>query len=178
MAIDRAVDSSFLDGGLNNIAAAIRDKTGKSDFLAFPDDFVTEISGITGGGGGYFSYGTFATTDDIESNIVLTHDMGIKPKYFYMISINYTGTYLVRLLSISTKTNGNIEMYFTKPGSSSISVIKVSDDSSSNTGNTSIWYYINYNENIITLKQNAFSNTYGIGKNCEFFWMAFGGFTI
>lgn len=178
MSIDRAVDSSFLDGGLNNIAGAIRDKTGKSDFLAFPDDFVTEISGITGGGGGYFSCGTFATTDDIGSNIVLTHDMGTKPKYFYMISINYTGTYLVRLLSISTKTDGSIEINFTRPGSSSISTTKTKNDSLSNTGNTSIWSYINYNENIITLKQNAFSDTYGIGKNCEFFWMAFGGFTI
>lgn len=65
MAIDRAVDSSFLDGGLNNIASAIRDKTGKSDFLAFPDDFVTEISGITGGGGNF----NFSSLGDVNCSI-------------------------------------------------------------------------------------------------------------
>lgn len=93
MAIDKAVDSSFLDGGLNNIAAAIRDKTGKSDFLAFPDDFVTEISGITGGGGGEskIAYGTFTPTVDTY-NYEVIHELGVIPDFIIVWSSDAKAT--------------------------------------------------------------------------------------
>lgn len=51
MAYDKVVDSTFLDGGLTLIADAIREKNGSADELLFPDDFVTAIAAIEGGGG-------------------------------------------------------------------------------------------------------------------------------
>lgn len=51
MAYDKVVDSTFLDGGLTLIADAIREKNGSEDELLFPDDFVTAITAIEGGGG-------------------------------------------------------------------------------------------------------------------------------
>lgn len=52
MAYDKVVDSTFLDGGLTLIADAIREKNGSADELLFPDDFVTAIAAIEGGGSG------------------------------------------------------------------------------------------------------------------------------
>lgn len=52
MAVDKLVDSTQLDADLTSVADAIRAKTGGSASLAFPADFVSEIGGISGGGGG------------------------------------------------------------------------------------------------------------------------------
>lgn len=47
-----------------DVADAIREKTGKSAKLEFPDEFISEIEGISGGGGD----DPFALTDYIESS--------------------------------------------------------------------------------------------------------------
>lgn len=49
MAYDKVVDSAELDDGLAAVADAIRDKTGETESLVFPDGFVTAIAGIATG---------------------------------------------------------------------------------------------------------------------------------
>lgn len=56
MAIDSLCDSVYLNNGLGSIANAVRNKTGKSAFMTFPDGFVTEIGSISGGGGEAFAF--------------------------------------------------------------------------------------------------------------------------
>ena len=51
MAIDKAVDSAALDAGMTSVADAIRAKAGTTGPLAWPDGFITAISGIETGGG-------------------------------------------------------------------------------------------------------------------------------
>lgn len=70
MAIDKLVDSSQLDTDLTSIANAIRAKGGTSAQLTFPNEFVTAINAISGGGGSTLvtktitENGTYTATDD------------------------------------------------------------------------------------------------------------------
>ena len=50
MALDKLVDSAQLDSDLEDIADAIRAKSGGSSPLAFPAGFISEIGSISGGG--------------------------------------------------------------------------------------------------------------------------------
>lgn len=52
MALDKVVDSAALDAGMTAVADAIRAKAGTTGPLAWPDGFITAISGIETGGGG------------------------------------------------------------------------------------------------------------------------------
>lgn len=51
MALDKVVDSAALDAGMTAMADAIRAKAGTTEPLAWPDGFITAISGIETGGG-------------------------------------------------------------------------------------------------------------------------------
>lgn len=56
MALDKLCDSAQLDSDLEDVADAIRAKSGGSSPLAFPAGFISEIGSIqTGGGGESFS---------------------------------------------------------------------------------------------------------------------------
>lgn len=50
MAYDKVVDSTVLENGLTQIAAAIRAKTGTNGTLTFPSGFVSAVEGLSGGG--------------------------------------------------------------------------------------------------------------------------------
>lgn len=50
MAVDKLVDSTQLDADLTSVANAIRAKSGGSNSLAFPSEFITEIASIPTGG--------------------------------------------------------------------------------------------------------------------------------
>lgn len=52
MALDKVVDSAALDAGMTAVADTIRAKAGTTEPLAWPDGFITAISGIETGGGG------------------------------------------------------------------------------------------------------------------------------
>ena len=52
MAVDKLVDSGQLDSDLEDVADAIRAKSGSSGSLAFPSGFISEIGNIQTGGGG------------------------------------------------------------------------------------------------------------------------------
>ncbi len=49
MAYDKVIDSARLDADLKGVADVIREKTGSSDTIAFPDGFKEAISGIESG---------------------------------------------------------------------------------------------------------------------------------
>lgn len=70
MAYDKAVDSAALDAGLTAIANAIREKSGSSDALAFPDAMAAAIAGIESGtdiSPATYYYGNIITpTEDIN----------------------------------------------------------------------------------------------------------------
>lgn len=51
MSYDKVIDSAFLEDGLSAIADKIREKSGSTDNLVFPNGFVSAVDGIEGGGG-------------------------------------------------------------------------------------------------------------------------------
>ena len=75
MALDKLVDSAQLDSDLEDVADAIRAKSGGSSPLAFPAGFVSEIGSIQTGGGGsgetLLKSGTFtyASSNDNKMHI-------------------------------------------------------------------------------------------------------------
>ena len=75
MALDRLVDSAQLDSDLEDIADAIRAKSGGSSPLAFPAGFISEIESIETGGGIESVEGTFTLEND-SAFPTLTHNFG------------------------------------------------------------------------------------------------------
>ena len=85
MAFDKVVDSAVLEAGLTKIAAAIREKGGTTDTLAFPDAMAAAIAAIeAGGGGGNFACGMFTPADTTVSQIEITHGLGAVPELFFI----------------------------------------------------------------------------------------------
>ena len=83
MPYDKAVDSAALDAGLTAIANAIREKTGSSDALAFPDAMAAAIAAIEGGGAGegiLMAGGTIVPVED-TNEVVLSHGLGVIPNF-------------------------------------------------------------------------------------------------
>lgn len=88
MALDKVVDSAALDAGMTAVADAIRAKAGTTEPLAWPDGFITAISGIEigGGGGGGASWVTISETlpnamyrmGDVNMDGSLTQDDAIE----------------------------------------------------------------------------------------------------
>lgn len=83
MAVDKLVDSAWLENGLSDIADAIREKTGKSASMEFPIEFVSEIGNIGGGGGVTWTEFTATST---AGNIQAARDL-LFPNYSEMESV-------------------------------------------------------------------------------------------
>lgn len=129
-------------------------------------------------GGGNFATGTFTTTDDITSNVVINHNLGVKPKFILVLCTN-KGTYT------SSKPNWLCFYYlyrydstfyghkYQAPNSSTIGYYNatVSESGIDETGG---WHKVNVDETTFTLKQANISSTYGIGASKSFFWIAYG----
>ena len=131
-----------------------------------------------GGGSGNFATGTFTTTDDITSNVVINHNLGVKPK-FIIVLCTYASTYAGKninwlafyyLYQYSSKYYGH---KYQSPSSSTASYANgtVKESGSADTG---AWYKVNVDETTFTLKQAIISSTYGIGASKSFFWIAYG----
>ena len=73
MALDALVDSTQLDSDLTDVADAIRAKTGGTAPLAFPNEFISEIGSISGGGTQYVQ-GTFTLNSDGQMPTI-THNL-------------------------------------------------------------------------------------------------------
>ena len=129
-------------------------------------------------GGGNFATGTFTTTDDITSNVVINHNLGVKPK-FILVLCTHSSTYS------SSKPNW-LGFYYLYRYNSTFYGHKYQAPHSSTTGygNATVsesgidkpggWYNVNVDETTFTLKQANISSTYGIGASKSFFWIAYG----
>lgn len=131
-----------------------------------------------GGGSGNFAAGTFTTTDDITSNVVINHNLGVKPKFMIVLCDNVSTftagspkmlSFLYIYQYISTQYGLKRQNPGTSETSQTTSIIKGSEN-----GNTDAWYYVNVDETTLTLKQANISSRYGIGASLSFFWIAYG----
>ena len=131
-----------------------------------------------GGGSGNFATGTFTTTDDITSNVVINHNLGVKPK-FILVLCTYPSTY--------SSSNANwLCFYYLYQYSSTFYGHKYQAPGSSTTGHAAAtvsesgidkpggWYRVNVDETTFTLKQANISSKYGIGASKSCFWIAYG----
>lgn len=131
-----------------------------------------------GGGSGNFATGTFTTTDDIKSNVVINHNLGVKPKFIIVVS-NESRAYsrssvpFLTFYYIYQYTSTHYGHKYQSPDSSEASfsneIVK-----NSGTATTGGWYRVNVDETTFTLKQANISSTYGIGASSSFFWIAYG----
>ena len=129
-------------------------------------------------GGGNFASGTFTTTDDITSNVVINHNLGVKPK-FIMVLCTDTSTYnqsrpnwlcFYYLYQYNSTSYGH---KYQNPGASATGYLASSISESEN-GTAGAWHKVNVDETTFTLKQAKISSQYGIGASLGFFWIAYG----
>ena len=129
-------------------------------------------------GGGNFATGTFTTTDDITSNVVINHNLGVKPKFIIVLCTN-SQTYsnsAINGLSFYYLYQYSSEQYGHKYQSPSDSQAGYASGLIRDAENGSIlaWYRVNVDETTFTLKQEKISYKYGIGASLSFFWIAYG----
>ena len=141
------------------------------------DGMVPLIESIEAGGGN-FATGTFTTTDDITSNVVINHNLGVKPKFIIVLCTNHQ-TYsnssnrwlpFYYLYQYSSEKYGNKYQNPTESRASYASGY-ISD---SHDGKAGAWHKVNVDETTFTLKQATISSKYGIGASKSFFWIAYG----
>ena len=129
-------------------------------------------------GGGNLATGTFTTTDDITSNVVINHNLGVKPKFIIVLctsSVTYSSSSnhwlaFYYLYQYSSKQYGH---KYQSPGQGNTGYAS-GDISNSENGNKEAWYRVNVDETTFTLKQAKISSKYGIGASLSFFWIAYG----
>ena len=146
------------------------------------DGLAALVEAISAGGGMNFVTGTFTTTDDITSNIVITHDLGVKPQLFFVACSQntkqaYSGSspeVMVFAYFIIGNDKTRYLCRYQKVGNPA-SGFNTDQVSSSGTGTTGLWYRFNIDETTVTLKQSTINSTYGIGASMDFFWIAYGG---
>ena len=129
-------------------------------------------------GGGNFATGTFTTTDDITSNVVINHNLGVKPKFIIVLCTDkptYTGS-KANWLAFHYLYQYDSTFYGHKYQAPNSSTIGFGNGavSESGLGKTGAWYRVNVDETTFTLKQANISSTYGIGASKSFFWIAYG----
>lgn len=83
MAVDKAIDSTEFDSKLTTVADAIRTAGGTTEPMSFPSGMVEAITAIQAGGGAGFATGTltFNESQDIHSNLTVTHNLGFAPEH-------------------------------------------------------------------------------------------------
>ena len=141
------------------------------------DGMASLIESIEAGGGNFVT-GTFTTTDDITSNVVINHNLGVKPKFIIILCTNNTtyAEYKPNQLSFYYLHQYNSKNYghkYQSPNSSTTGYNAGSIDIS-DSGTVSAWHKVNVDETTFTLKQANISSTYGIGASKSFFWIAYG----
>ena len=159
------------------IAAAIEGKGVTVPDGTLLDGMAPLIESIEAGGGN-FATCTFTTTDDITSNVVINHNLGVKPK-FIIVLCTKSSTY-------SDSSNHWLPFYYLYQYDSTWYGHKYQPPtegtvgyasgliSDSENGKKLAWYRVNVDETTFTLKQAAISSTYGIGASSSFFWIAYG----
>ena len=129
-------------------------------------------------GGGNFATGTFTTTDDITSNVVINHNLGVKPKFIIVLCTDQTTytEYKPKQLSFYYLYQYDSTSYGHKYQTPNASTISYNSGSvnSSGSSSTGTWHKVNVDETTFTLKQANINSTYGIGASKSFFWIAYG----
>ena len=146
------------------------------------DGMAALVEAISAGGGMNFATGTFTTTDDITSNIVITHDLGVKPQLFFVACSRdtnhaYSGSSPKVMVFAYFIMDNKKKYYLSRYQEVQSSNAKYGLDpvSLSGTGTTGLWYRFNIDETTVTLKQSVIDSNYGIGASTDFFWIAYGG---
>ena len=87
MAEHKVVNTTQLESDLTSIANAIREKTGGSDSLAFPNGFAEAIASIVGLPNNitHLATGTYTFASDTIDNTAITHDLGVQPHFFMFV---------------------------------------------------------------------------------------------
>ena len=129
-------------------------------------------------GGGNFAAGTFTTTDDIKSNVVINHNLGVKPKFIIVLCTS-PSTYsnsAGHWLSFYYLYQYSSEQYGHKYQSPNEGTVGYNTGliSASENGDRGAWYRVNVDETTFTLKQAKISSKDGIGASLSFFWIAYG----
>ena len=159
------------------IKAAIEGKRVTGPDATLLDGMAALIESIEAGGGN-FATGTFTTTDDITSNVVINHNLGVKPKFIIVLctdhsAYNRSGPKLLSFYYLYQYSSTHYGHKYQAPDASTASynsgTITVSEN-----GDTGAWYRVNVDETTFTLKQANISSTYGIGASLGFFWIAYG----
>ena len=145
------------------------------------DGMASLIESIEAGGGsgsGNFATGTFTTTDDITSNVVINHNLGVKPKFIIVLctdskSYEESKPTILSFYYIYPYSSDIYGHKFQLPNSSLVAY-NSGPISSSATEAVGGWYRANVDETTFTLKQANISSKYGIGASSSFFWIAYG----
>ena len=139
---------------------------------------IESIEAGGGGGSGNFVTGTFTTTDDIKSNVVINHNLNVKPKFIIVLNTEFNTystarPYVLAFLYLFQSSSTNYVQKYQSPNSGTASYTNgpISDSGS---GTTKAWHRVNVDETTLTLKQANISSTYGIGASSSFFWLAYG----
>ena len=162
-----------------SIVAAVEGKGVTVPAGTLLDGMASLIDSIEAGGGGVkLATGTFTTTDDITSNVIINHNLGVKPKFIIVLNTNFdtyssSKPYALAFLYLFQYSSTQYVQKFQSPNSSTSSF---ADGFISNSGSdtTRAWYRVNVDETTFTLKQTKISSTYGIGASSSFFWLAYG----
>ncbi len=128
-------------------------------------------------GGGNFAIGTFTTTDDITSDVVINHNLGVKPKFIIVLCTDYSvynssNPKMLSFYYLYPYSSTHYGHKYQEPNSSTVSY-KSGTISASGTSTSGGWYRVNVDETTFTLRQAAISSTYGIGASKSFFWIAY-----
>ena len=159
------------------IKAAIEGKGVTVPDATLLDGMASLIESIEAGGGN-FATGTFTTTDDITSNVVINHNLGVKPK-FIIVLCTESSTYFnsapkwLPFYYLYQYDSTNYGCKYQLPDDASIlygsGAIRLSEN-----GTIGLWYTVNVDKTTFTLKQVQISYAYGIGASSSFFWIAYG----
>lgn len=84
MAENKVVNITQLESDLTSIANAIREKSGASGSLVFPDGFASAIASIAGMPSGIskLATGTYTPTSKTQGKITITHNLGVEPSFY------------------------------------------------------------------------------------------------
>ena len=139
---------------------------------------IESIEAGGGGGSGNFATGTFTTTDDITSNVVINHNLGVKPSFVIVLStradaFTRSNPTILSFLYIYQYSSTHYGLKRQNPNTNATSQTTGLANASEN-GTTDIWHYVNVDETTLTLKQANISSKYGIGASSSFFWIAYG----
>ena len=159
------------------IKAAIEGKGVTVPEATLLDGMAALIESIEAGGGN-FAIGTFTTTDDITSDVVINHNLGVKPKFIIVLCTDYSAynSSKPKMLSFYYLYQYSSTHYghkYQAPDASTASY-NAGTISNSENGAAGAWYRVNVDETTFTLKQAKISSTYGIGASLGFLWIAYG----